>query len=432
MTKTAIIHLSFYKPKKDPFAGDAHRSDDSCLEEAVGLAAAIQLDVLYTQIIQIKKVNARFLIGLGNVENLKSIIKTSEIRLLIVDGTLSPVQQRNLEKELNCKVIDRTGLILEIFGERAETSEGQLQVELASLTHQRSRLVRAWTHLERQRGGFGFIGGPGESQIELDRRKIDERIVKIKNDLNEIRRTRGLHRKSRERHNLPQVALVGYTNAGKSTLFNTLTSANVFAEDLLFATLDPVLRKIKLGSGQEIILSDTVGFISNLPTQLIEAFKATLEEVLYADIILHVRDVSHDDAGHQARDVEKVLFDLGIDYQTEKVDHPIVINVYNKIDKLTDDAKSVYLNKCDRHLRSVGISALKTEGIDDLLAAIDSALQDKNHIDKITIPASMGKLLAWCYQQGAVISEEHDEGAVIMTLALPHAKWEWLKEKIQE
>lgn len=306
-----IVHVYIRKYPQD--TNQPERSLDAALEEAVGLAEAISLNVVHKQIVQLNKISPSTLMGKGNVESIGSAIKALNIKLMIVDSTLSPIQQRNLERLWKCKVIDRTGLILEIFGERARTAEGSLQVELAALKHQRSRLVRSWTHLERQRGGFGFTGGPGERQIELDRRMIDTRILKIEKELNQTIRMRSLHRKARQRNATPVVALIGYTNAGKSTLFNKLTESNVFAKDLLFATLDPTMRVCKLPGGREVVFSDTVGFISNLPIQLIAAFRATLEEVCTADIILHVHDSAHLDQEAQAYDVRKVLAELGIE-----------------------------------------------------------------------------------------------------------------------
>src|SRR5215470_1903749 len=317
--RSLVIHPVPKRPLRP--LRDALRTPEARLEEAVALAGAIDLEVAHAALVPLAKPKPATLIGSGSVETLGEIVKTREIVVAVVDAIVSPVQQRNLERAWKAKVIDRTGLILEIFGARARTHEGRLQVELAALTYQRSRLVRSWTHLERQRGGFGFLGGPGESQIEIDRRLIGDRIAKLKRELEDVRRTRDLHRSARRRVPYPIVALVGYTNAGKSTLFNRLTRSSVFAEDLLFATLDPTMRGLKLGSGRQIILSDTVGFISDLPTQLIAAFRATLEEVLEADVILHVRDIAHADTDAQRDDVEAVLSDLGL---TEAVDRGLL------------------------------------------------------------------------------------------------------------
>src|SRR5690606_26473055 len=318
----------------------------------MGLAAAINLKVVHGEVVRLSHRRPATLLGSGAVEAFRELIAAEEIGLVVVDAPLSPVQQRNLERAWNCKVIDRTGLILEIFGERARTREGQLQVELAALTYQRSRLVRSWTHLERQRGGFGFLGGPGESQLEVDRRLIGDRITRIKRDLAEVKRTRGLHRRARQRVPYPVVALVGYTNAGKSTLFNRLTRATVTAKDLLFATLDPTMRAVAMPSGRTIILSDTVGFISDLPTDLVAAFRATLEEVQGADIILHVRDISHPDTAAQQRDVEAVLRDLGL---AEQIDAGQVVEVLNKVDLLTPEARRVLTEQVQRTAHQVPI-----------------------------------------------------------------------------
>ena len=310
-TRALILHLDLLSAS-DRSSSVAVRAPEARLEEAYGLALAIDLDIVHSEVVRVSRATPATLMGRGQVECFADLIDAMEIEVAVIDTALSPVQQRNLERSLRCKVIDRTALILEIFGARARTHEGRLQVELAALSYQRSRLVRSWTHLERQRGGAGFMGGPGESQIELDRRIIDDKIVKLKRQLEEVKRTRELHRSARRKVPYPIVALVGYTNAGKSTLFNRLTRSAVFAKDLLFATLDPTMRRLSLPSGRQIILSDTVGFISDLPTQLVAAFRATLEEVLEADIILHVRDVAHPDSAAQCADVEAVLADLGI------------------------------------------------------------------------------------------------------------------------
>ena len=339
------------------------------------------------------------LFGRGKVEELKGRIAALTVELVIVDGTLSPVQQRNLERAWDCKVIDRTGLILEIFGERAQTREGSLQVELAALSYQRSRLVRSWTHLERQRGGHGFLGGPGESQIESDRRQIDERIIRIRRELETVVRTRALHRKARQREPHPVVALVGYTNAGKSTLFNRLTGATVDAEDKLFATLDPTLRGVTLPSGRRIILSDTVGFISALPTMLVAAFRATLEEVRAAEIIIHVRDIAHADSRAQKDDVHAVLQELGLgEAVTEEM-----IEAHNKIDLLSPAERGRLQNIAERETNGVLLSASTGEGCDELLSLIDARLGESRQILDLTVKLSDGAAIAWLYSHGEIL-----------------------------
>ncbi len=381
------------------------RSDEAIIEEAAGLARAIALDVAHSELIRLARYRPATLVGKGTVDRLGEVVGALEIGLAIIDAPLSAVQQRNLEKAWSCKVIDRTGLILEIFGERARTKEGQLQVELAALTYQRSRLVRSWTHLERQRGGFGFLGGPGESQLEMDRRLIDERIVRIKRDLDDVTRTRALHRRARRRVPYPVVALVGYTNAGKSTLFNRLTNANVSAKDVLFATLDPTMRAVRMPSGRDIILSDTVGFVSDLPTDLVAAFRATLEEVLEADMIVHVRDVSHPDTGAQAGDVHRVLGDLGIPPAVSEN----LIEALNKIDRLDQAERDVLREQAKRDLRSVPVSALTGEGTHTLLAEIDRRLALGRDTVDVKLPHVAGAHVAWLYKHGEVLDRRDDE-----------------------
>ena len=344
------------------------------------------------------------LIGSGTVATLGELVAAEAIELVFVDGALSPVQQRNLERAWKCKVIDRTGLILEIFGERARTREGQLQVELAALTYQRSRLVRSWTHLERQRGGFGFVGGPGESQLEMDRRLIGDRILRIRHDLEDVKRTRGLHRRARKRVPYPVVALVGYTNAGKSTLFNRLTRAAVMAKDVLFATLDPTMRLVRLPSGREMILSDTVGFISDLPTDLVAAFRATLEEVEEADLLLHVRDVSHPETATQRDDVHAVLRELGL---ADAIEHTM-IDALNKIDRLDQAARDQLLSQAARDPRGVPISAVTGEGCDALLAAIDRRLAASRQTLDVRLRHRDSSVIAWLYDHGEVLGRRDD------------------------
>ena len=386
--------------------GDTNlRGPQARLEEAEGLARAIDLDIVATSLVLLAQVRPATYLGKGKVEEIASLVKENEAELVIMDCALSPVQQRNLEKAFSAKVIDRTGLILEIFGKRARTREGALQVELAHLSYQKSRLVRSWTHLERQRGGFGFLGGPGETQIETDRRLIQERMSRIEKDLEQVKRTRGLHRKKRQDAPYPVVALVGYTNAGKSTLFNRLTQSEVFAKDLLFATLDPTLRAVKLPHGARIILSDTVGFISDLPTMLVSAFRATLEEVIEADVVLHVRDVSHEDTEAQSADVERILADLGV----EPHDHRRLIEIWNKADLLSEERRAGLLQATmsrPAEARPVLVSAITGEGIDTLLAAIESRMASERKLLRVKVPAADGAGLAWLYENGEVLTRK--------------------------
>jgi GTP-binding protein HflX len=406
--------------------GGSARSPEARFEEACGLARAIDLDVVAAERVALNVIRPATYLGKGKVEELAARVASETIGLVVMDCALSPVQQRNLEKAFKAKVIDRTGLILEIFGRRARTREGALQVELAHLTYQKSRLVRSWTHLERQRGGFGFLGGPGETQIETDRRLIQERMVRIERDLEGVKKTRALHRASRSDVPYPIVALVGYTNAGKSTLFNRLTEAEVAAADMLFATLDPTMRLLKLPHGGSAILSDTVGFISDLPTMLISAFRATLEEVIAADVILHVRDISHGDSEAQRQDVEKVLSELGVASGAERV-----IEVWNKLDKLDAEPRATIL---ERHNGGsdlpLAVSALTGEGIGRLLESIETRLALGRSLLEIELGSADGRALHWLYENTEVMARQtSDDGRIHLQVRVAPDKLSRVKQR---
>ena len=402
-----VIHVEL-KSRADKYARDAEER----LAEAVGLTAAIGLHVTHAVIAPLSRPVPATLLGSGKVAEIAIASKAEMPEIIIVNAQLSPVQQRNLEKEWDAKVLDRTALILEIFGQRAVTKEGRLQVELAHLTWQRSRLVRSWTHLERQRGGFGFLGGPGETQIESDRRMIGDRIVKIKKELEGVKRTRALGRQARRRVPYPVIALVGYTNAGKSTLFNRLTDAGVVAKDLLFATLDPTMRGLKLPHGARVILSDTVGFIADLPTELVAAFRATLEEVLEADLIAHVRDAAHDESEAQKADVLKVLAELGV-----PEDRPM-IEILNKIDLLPDEAREGLLDGNRLGKSAAAVSALSGEGLAELLARFEAEMTHDNIEMRLSLDANDGAGLAWVYRHAEVVERRETGGNIVLKLRI--------------
>lgn len=411
MTETGARVTRAFVLHPDIHGVDRSRDADRALEEAVALAHALpEIEIAGSQTVRLKAPQPGYLFGKGKIEELSAIFEAAEVDLVLIDGPVTPVQQRNLEKAWNVKLLDRTGLILEIFADRARTREGVLQVELAALSYQRTRLVRAWTHLERQRGGLGFVGGPGETQIEADRRAIDEQIVRIRKQLAKVVKTRELHRAARAKVPYPIVALVGYTNAGKSTLFNRLTGAEVMAKDMLFATLDPTMRSVKLPSGTAVILSDTVGFISNLPTELVAAFRATLEEVLSADLILHIRDISHPETGHQAHDVETILAGLGVAEDVPQIE------VWNKLDLLSEADMQARKTEADRNNAIFAISALHGDGLTELLGAVSKALDAERSIEEVELAFSDGKKRAWLFEQGVVTSETQGDTGSRLTV----------------
>ncbi|WP_158964747.1 GTPase HflX [Chachezhania sediminis] len=403
-TRAWVLHPEITSDRDRRAAGPA-------LEEAVALAAALpHLEVMGSDIVRLPKPHPGELFGSGKIEELRATFKAADVELVLIDGSLSPVQQRNLEKVWKVKILDRTGLILEIFSDRARTREGVLQVEMAALSYQRTRLVRAWTHLERQRGGLGFVGGPGETQIEADRRAIDTQLVRLRRQLEKVVKTRALHRAARAKVPYPIVALVGYTNAGKSTLFNRLTGADVMAKDMLFATLDPTMRRVQLPDGPEVIMSDTVGFISDLPTELVAAFRATLEEVLAADLILHVHDASAEEADMQARDVETILTSLGVENDRPR------LQVFNKIDRLPEDEAAALRARAERMEEVFPISAITGEGLEALLEAVAVRLQGRRERVELHLSYADGRRRAWLFERDLVETETQTEDGYDITV----------------
>lgn len=424
--------MTFYDAENDVARGEravvvvpekvgegSRRSTEARLDEAEGLAGAIGVDVVARKAFRLRQIRPTTLFGKGQVEEIAELARNNEAKLLIVDAQLSPVQQKSLEEQVETKVIDRTSLILEIFGERAATAEGRLQVELAHLDYQAGRLVRTWTHLERQRGGFGFLGGPGETQIEADRRLIRDRTARIRRELDQVKRTRALHRGRRQRAPWPVIALVGYTNAGKSTLFNTMTGDGVLAEDMLFATLDPTMRNVKIPGFDKSILSDTVGFVSDLPTELIAAFRATLEEVASADLLIHVRDMSHPDRDAQAEDVEDVLSSLGIG----EGEGPARLEAWNKVDLLSEQERQALLAEAERREDVVPISAINGWGVDRLRERIAQSLQQGTEVHQIRLDPSEGGRLAWLHSRGEVIEQRVDGEGLELSVRLSADNW---------